>query len=275
MDVSLLGLAALGLVAGAYGTIIGAGGGFLIVPALLLLYPAYEPEQITAISLAVVWANATSGSVAYARQRHIDYLTGAIFVVSSVPGVLGGALLVHLVPRRLFSILFGILLTAVAMFVVFRRPNTAVRPPLTAKGLLIRRLAAGGMTYRYGYRVWEGITLSLTVGFISSLFGIGGGLIQVPSMIILLHIPTQFAVATSQFILAFMSGGATLLHLGSGSLAGEELLQVAALAVGAVPGAQLGAGLAHRLRGGAVLALLSAALAVLAFRLLLKGLAGV
>ena len=62
-------MALLGLAVGAYGTIIGAGGGFILVPLLLFIFPGYGPEKVTAISLAVVWANATSGSIAYARQR--------------------------------------------------------------------------------------------------------------------------------------------------------------------------------------------------------------
>ncbi len=82
----LAGLAVLGLIVGAYGTIIGAGGGFILVPVLLLLYPDYQPEQLTAVSLAVVFANATSGSVAYGRQRRVDYLTGLLFAAASAPG---------------------------------------------------------------------------------------------------------------------------------------------------------------------------------------------
>ena len=271
MDVSLLALATLGFVAGAYGTIVGAGGGFIIVPALLLLYPKYGPTEVTAISLAVVWANATSGSIAYARQRRIDYVTGLLFAASSVPGVIAGALVVHLVPERVFAVLFGLLLLAIAA-VILRRSPTAIRQPLSARGLLVRRVViADGVAYRYGYKVWQGVLLSLGVGFVSSLFGIGGGIIHVPAMIMLFHIPIQFAVATSHFILAFMSGGATVAHLLNGSLGGQQLVRAAALGAGAVPGAQVGALIAHRLRGRAVLALLSIALVMLAGRLLAKG----
>jgi Sulfite exporter TauE/SafE len=65
MELELIGLVALGFAVGTYGTIIGLGGGFILVPALLLLYPDYDPEQFTAISLAVVFANTTSGSISY------------------------------------------------------------------------------------------------------------------------------------------------------------------------------------------------------------------
>ncbi len=62
---SFLELAALGLGVGLFGTLIGAGGGFVLTPVLLLLYPTESPETITGISLAVVFFNATSGSLAY------------------------------------------------------------------------------------------------------------------------------------------------------------------------------------------------------------------
>ena len=66
------GLVLLGIAVGTYGTMIGAGGGFVLVPLLLILYPGKPPEAITSISLAVVFLNAASGTVAYVRQRRID-----------------------------------------------------------------------------------------------------------------------------------------------------------------------------------------------------------
>ena len=271
MDAGLLLLVALGFAVGAYGTIIGAGGGFILVPALLLIYPDYDPEQVTAISLAVVWANATSGAVAYARQRRIDYVTGLIFAVSSVPGVVAGALVVGYVPERAFSVLFGALLLAMAVITLLPRP-TAIREPRPERGLLVRTVVMpGGVSYRYAYKVWQAVLLSLAIGFVSSLFGVGGGVIHVPMMIVLFRIPIELAVATSHFVLALMAGGASVVHLASGSLAGEQLLQAAALAAGAIPGAQAGAWLAHRMPARRVLPLLALALVALGGRLILKG----
>lgn len=266
----LAGLAALGLLIGIYGTIIGAGGGFVLVPVLLLLYPEYGPEEVTAISLFVVFVNAVSGSIAYGRQRRIDYLTAGVFAFAAAPGVVAGALLVQYVPTRLFMALFGAMLLGLAATSARSRP-TAVRAPLRGPGVLLRRITdPEGRTYVYAYRIWQAVTLGMGIGFISSLFGIGGGIIQVPAMIMLLHIPVQFAVATSLFTLSFMTGGATAIHVATGTLHGDQLAKAAALAVGAVPGAQLGAVLATRIRGRYVLLLLAAGISILGARLLLK-----
>lgn len=273
MNWDLILLALLGLGVGAYGTVIGAGGGFVLVPLLLFIFPGYGPEKVTAISLAVVWANATSGSVAYARLRRIDYVTGLLFALASIPGVIAGALLVHLVPERLFSAMFGLLLLAIVIVVLLRPKATTIRDPIVARrGLLVRTIVTDGVTYRYAYRIWQAVALSVAVGFASSLFGIGGGVIHVPAMIMLFRIPVPFAVATSHFILASMAAGGTAVHLANGTLSGRALAQAVALGIGAVVGAQGGAWLSHRLSGEIVLRLLVLALVALAVRLLLKGL---
>lgn len=270
MELELVALFALGFFVGGYGTIIGLGGGFILVPAILLLYPGYEPDEVTSISLAVVTATATSGSIAYARQGRVDYLTGVIFAASAAPGVVAGVFLVSVVPQRLFTLLFGVLLLLLAAISLRGRPR-AIREPLRGWGVLRRSIAAPEGTYLFAYRLWQGMLISLGVGLVSATFGIGGGAIHVPAMIMVLHFPVQFAVATSQFILVFMSGGATAIHLASGTLEGDALYQALALGAGAVPGAQVGARIAARIRGRTQVLLLAIALAFLSARLLVKG----
>jgi len=272
-ELELLGLAGLGFAVGTYGTIVGLGGGFILVPVLLFLYPDYDPEHLTAISLFVVWTNTTSGSIAYARQGRIDYLTGLLFAASSAPGVLAGVFLVDFVPQRAFTIAFALLLLALAAVAV-RGPPRGIRQPLSGRGVIVRQMVTAEGTYRYGYRLWQGVILSLGVGLISSVLGIGGGAVHVPVMISTLHFPVMLATATSQFILAFMSGGASVAHLAKGTLSGDQIVKAAALGVGTVPGAQLGARLAGRMKARTVIKLLVAGLLVLSFRLFLKGIAG-
>src|SRR5436309_13816623 len=103
----------LGFVVGAFGTLIGAGGGFILVPALLLLYPSAKPSVITGISLAVVFFNAASGSVAYAREHRIDFRTGMAFAGAAVPGAIVGALAVGFLPCGVFDAGFGLLLIGI------------------------------------------------------------------------------------------------------------------------------------------------------------------
>lgn len=266
----LVGLILLGFAIGAYGTMIGLGGGLILVPALLLLYPGYGPEEVTSISLAVVTATSTSGSIAYARQRRIDYLSGILFAVSAAPGVLAGVFLVSVVPQRLFTLLFGVLMLGLAAVSFWGKPRT-IRTPLTGRGVVRREIAMPEGTYRFAYRGWQATAISLVSGVVSTTFGIGGGAIRVPAMIMVLHFPVLFAVATSQFILVFMSLLATSIHLANGTLGGDGLFQALAIGAGSIPGAQVGARIAARIKGRTQLLLLALALAFLSGRLLVKG----
>ena len=90
--VDYLWLIPLGFAVGACGTLIGAGGGFVLMPILLLVYPKDSPDLLTAISLAVVFCNAASGSVAYGRMRRIDYRSGLLMSAAAVPGAILGAM---------------------------------------------------------------------------------------------------------------------------------------------------------------------------------------
>src|SRR5438309_102653 len=121
MDVtSILLLVGLGFLVGTFGTLIGAGGGFILVPVLLFLYPSLPPEVVTSISLAVVFLNAASGSVAYARLKRIDYKSAIIFALATLPGSIIGALVTAHLPRHIFNIILGILLIAIGIYLLFR-----------------------------------------------------------------------------------------------------------------------------------------------------------
>ena len=87
-----LRLGPLGLVIGAFGTLVGAGGGAVMVPVLLVLLPNETPANVTAISLAAVFFNAYSGTVSYMRMGRVDYRLGTLFTLASLPGAVCGYL---------------------------------------------------------------------------------------------------------------------------------------------------------------------------------------
>jgi uncharacterized membrane protein YfcA len=257
----------LGLAVGAYGTLIGAGGGFILVPILLLLYPHDEPSIIASISLAVVFFNTASGSWAYARLGRIDYRAAAVFSLATVPGAIIGALTTGVVPRRLFDALLGALMLALAGYVGLQ-PRTEA-PPVAASNGATEQPGAGGDRRQPGpgYRYSVGSLLSLGVGYISSLLGIGGGIVHVTALVRVLRFPVHTATATSHLILAVMALTATVVHVVSGSFH-HGVHRTIALSIGVVGGAQLGAMLSNRLRAAWILRGLALGLLVLGLRLL-------
>jgi len=263
----------LGFAVGAYGTLVGAGGGFVLVPMLLLIYVDDSQRELTAISLAVVLANSLSGSIAYGRRRLIDYRTGLTFAAATVPSSFAGAYAVRFFSRETFSVVFGAVLIALALLTLYgvTRPPAAIREPIRpGPGIVVRTMARGdGVVFRYAYNVWHGVAFSVAIGFASSLFGVGGGIMHVPVMMTVLRVPVEFAVATSQFMLIFMAAAGTALHVIDGEFAREEFVRAALLAAGAIPGAQAGALLARRLSGGAVARALAVVLILVGVRLIL------
>jgi uncharacterized membrane protein YfcA len=252
-------LAPLGFFIGAYGTLVGAGGGSLLVPALLLLMPHEPPATLTGISLAVVFFNAYSGTVAYMRMQRIDYFAGVLFTLAGVPGAVLGALLVYHVPRAFFDPLFGALLLGMGAFLVISPLGGAA-----ATGADDEREGPAAPNYNIGS------IGSAYIAVLSSLLGIGGGIIHVPFLIRVLRMPPHCATATSHFVLTFMALTATVVHIIHGEFHAESLNRTVYLAVGVMMGAPLGAALSVKVRGSAIIRLLALALCFVGLRLLVR-----
>jgi uncharacterized membrane protein YfcA len=259
----------LGFAVGAYGTMIGAGGGFILVPLLLILYPDAEPEFVTSISLAVVFVNASSGTAAYIRQKRVDFLAANVFAAATIPGAIAGALVVTVIPRYTFDLIFAVMLIAVSALLVLKPgPTTRIVQRRDRRWEVRRTLVdADGDTYVYSYNLPLGAALSVAVGFLSSLLGIGGGVVHVPILIQVLHFPAHIATATSHYVLAVSALTGTIVHIATGELEGGYV-RAGALSAGVLVGAQVGALLSRRVSGDLLIRLLGFALAATALRLL-------
>ena len=268
---SYLWLVPAGFVIGAYGTLIGAGGGFVLVPFLLLLYPTAAPETITSISLAVVFFNALSGTLAYSRQGRVDYKSGIIFSAATVPGAIIGALTTQFIPRRTFDALLGAVMVLAAAYLMKGAPTAGASGSPPRHPLHRRVVEADGTVHTYTYDVWLGFGISIFVGYFSSVLGIGGGIIHVPVLSTLLHFPVHVATATSHFTLAVMTFTGSLVHVFQGAF-DHGVRRTIALAIGVIAGAQLGAWLSSRIHGPWIIRALAAALGLVGVRLLYQAL---
>ncbi|MDA8169230.1 MAG: sulfite exporter TauE/SafE family protein [Nitrospiraceae bacterium] len=265
-----LWLLPLGFLIGAYGTLIGAGGGFVLMPMLILLYPGQNPEILTSVSLAVTFFNALSGSAAYARLKRIDYKSGLMFAAATIPGAVIGALHTSSVHRRDFDLIFGIVLVIVSVY-LFWQPSIGKKARQRKPGrfALTRTMTSvGGDTFTYTFNPAIGIVLSVAVGYLSSFLGIGGGIIHVPMMSRLLGFPVHVATATSHFVLAIMTLAGTLVHVVMGNFH-HSYKRVIMLAAGVLIGAQLGAVLSNRIKGHWIIRGLAIALGFVGIRILI------
>ena len=268
-----IGLIAFGLFVGTYGTMVGAGGGFLIVP-MLLLVAHVPPAQAAGTSLAVIFLNATTGSLSYWRQGRVDFKSGIYLAVPTIPGSIAGAFVAARMSGRTFDVTFAILLLAVAALLLWK-PERAPMPeqPNAVEGEThwwrIRRVISDkyGHVFRYEYNVIWGLIISFGVGFFSSILGLGGAIIHIPAMMYILAFPPHVAAATSHFILAISS----LVGAGTHVALGHVLFVPAGLmGIGVIVGAQIGAAIARKVKGAVTVRLLSVALIVVAARLLFR-----
>ncbi|MGH7133863.1 MAG: sulfite exporter TauE/SafE family protein [Phycisphaerales bacterium] len=261
MDIFLFVI--LGVGVGLLGTLIGAGGGFILLPVLTLLYPEWPAERVSAVSLFVVLCNALSGTIGYSRMKRIDYRSGLIFAAAALPGALVGAAATHFASRSVFNTILGVCLLLISGFLLVRNYLKPVDG--TDAGPAAQRQTTRQRTV--------GVSISLAVGVISSFLGIGGGIIHVPALIYVLGFPVHVAIATSHFVLAITAAAGTGVKLFGGEF-GDALPIAMAIGVGAVVGAQAGAYLSRKIHSMVIVNIMAAAMLAVAVRILWIGLRG-
>ncbi|MCQ6562555.1 sulfite exporter TauE/SafE family protein [Paenibacillus mendelii] len=265
-------LVLLGLVAAVFGSIVGLGGGIIIVPALMLLGPQLtgaEIDHATAVgtSLAVLIVTALASTLTYAKQKRVDFKSGWMLFITSGPAAMVGSALTGSLKNGVFQLVFGLFMLAMAALLIARD----YMKPISRKWPVQRTFTdANGITHSYGYAIIPALAVGLGVGLISGLFGIGGGSLFVPVMVLLFRFPPHLATATSMFVI-FLS---SILGSGVHAWLGEtDYWLVLALVPGAWIGGMLGAYIAGRMTGKGVLWLLRVTLVLLAVELIIEGMA--
>jgi len=261
----------IGVISATFGSLVGLGGGIIIVPALIYLDPVMLHQGITTqsavgTSLLVLIVTALSSSITFFRQRRIDVRSALLFFIASGPASVLGALMTGVLNPRQFQLWFGCFMLLMAVLMVIR----PFLKPVKVNWKIQRSYTdPDGLTTTYGYHLLPALATGFCVGFISGLFGIGGGSLFVPVMILLFSFPPHVATATSMFVIFLSSVAGSITHVVAGEVNWHSALF---LAPGAWIGGWLGARIASRLSGGKLLWLLRITLFVLAFRMIWQGL---
>ena len=238
----------IGAGAGAVGSITGVGGGVLITPALTFI--GFTSSQAASTSLIAVTSTSASSTIAYSKQKRIDYAIVLKMVALSIPGAITGALLSNEVSNENFKAYFAIILIVTGLYIAYKNSIVKEQSPKASKSTALDLLFYAG---------------SFAAGIVSSLFGIGGGIIFVPLMILLLRMTMLRAGPTSQLILLISSTVGVLTHA---ILGHPDYVHGSFLAIGAFVGGQVGARLSHRIEESILKKLLSIILIGAAIKLL-------
>jgi uncharacterized membrane protein YfcA len=248
---TLVFLIAIGLSAGTLGSMVGVGGGIIMVPALTFLNLA--PAQAASTSLIAVMSTSISSTIEYSRQNRIDYALGLKMAFCAIPGGVLGAILSEYLQEDSFKLYFGIVLILTGLYLLYK--NSVLKDHLAKRRSLPLQIAV--------------LASSFGAGIISSLFGVGGGIIFVPSILLVLGLTMHRAAPTSQLTLMMTALAGVFTH---SVLGHPDYLQAVVLSAGAFVGAQIGARLSRLTKDILLQRLFAIILMVVSITFILDGL---
>ena len=244
------------LLASVFGSMVGLGGGFILVPVLRLFF-GLAPAEASGTALVLVVANSASGAFTYLLQRRVHVRIGLLFAAGGWPGSIAGALLVKNIAPALFDALLAALLVFVALDMLMRRrKHVAARDDPTASIDSLRGMHTTGA-----------VAVGFLVGLVSSMFGVGGGIVLVPTLLYFSDLPAHAISATSHFGIFLTSPVGLAAHAWQHDIRVTEILP---LVLGGLCGGPLGARLSLRLKSPQLLVLVAIALVVGAVSLVLR-----
>src|SRR5262249_11964507 len=225
-----------GIISGSLGALLGLGGGVFLVPFLNLIL-GFPIAAAAAISLTTMIATSSSVSAGRAGKQLINIRLGMALEVATAAGALLGGVTAQLLAQSVVQKIFGAVAALVAVIMLGRlgRRNVILDPaadPGVVGGRFHEDESGGTVTYRVK-RLPVGLLASFLAGNLSSLLGIGGGVIKVPALNAWCGVPLRAAAATSAFMIGVTATAGAVIYYGRGQL-------VPALAAAAVLGVQLG-----------------------------------
>ncbi|EHJ07594.1 sulfite exporter TauE/SafE family protein [Staphylococcus simiae] len=254
------------------GSIVGIGGGIIIVPTLVylgvehhLLHGITTQIAIGTSSLILI-VTGLSSSLGYLKTKQVDIKNGAIFLFGLLPGSLFGSLISRYLTIESFNLYFGIFLIFVSILLMVRhkiKPITIFDKPKYQKTYV----DASGDTYHYSVPPLFAFFATLFIGTLTGLFGIGGGALMTPLMLIVFRFPPHVAVGTSMMMIFFSSVMSSIGHVAQGHVAwGYSII----LIISSYIGAKIGVKVNQSIKSDTVVTLLRTVMLLLGIYLIIK-----
>ena len=242
MEIGILMLAG-GVAAGLFGSLLGLGGGILIVPLLTIGFGLPLREAV-GVSLICVIVTSGAAAAVYLERRVANLRLGMTLELFTAIGALVGGLVAFLVSERILAALFSAMLVYVAVSMIRGRdPERDDEAAAEAPTVQPFGLTLDGPGYAV-HGLGPGVVGSLGAGVVSALLGIGGGLIKVPVMHLLMGVPLRVATATSNLMIGVTASASAIIYLVRG---GVDPYVAGPTAIGVFLGATLGSRTAHRI----------------------------
>jgi uncharacterized membrane protein YfcA len=265
------------LVAGLAGSLLGLGGGIIVVPALTLLF-GIDIRLAVGASIVSVIATSSGAAAAYVKEHMANLRVGMFLEIGTVTGAITGAFVAGHIQIRWLFVIFGIMMgySAIEMFRHRKHAEGGAVPP----DRLADRLNLHGSYYdqtlgkQVDYRVTHtlvGVVLMYVAGMVSGLLGIGSGALKVPSMDLAMRLPIKVSTATSNFMIGVTAAASAGVYFARGDI---NPLIAAPVAVGVLLGATGGSLLLPRLKNQFIRLIFVAVLLWISIEMLWKGVGG-
>lgn len=273
----LAGIFLMSLVAGTFGSILGLGGGIIVVPALTLLF-GYDYRTAVAASAVSIIATSSGAAISYLKQRVTNTRIAMLLEVGTTAGALVGAVLAAYLPTRLLFWIFAILMLYMA-YSMFQARKQELPPPVEPDSLS-RALRLQGSYYdqalkrQVEYRVARTIpafAVMFVSGGLSALLGIGGGTFKVLAMDQIMKLPYKVSTATSNFMIGVTAATSALVYFIRGDV---DPIVATPVALGVLAGAQIGSRLMMKMKVRTMRLIFIPVLLYTAVQMVLKGVAG-
>jgi uncharacterized membrane protein YfcA len=255
---------------GLLGSMLGIGGGVLLIPLLTLFLGVPIKTAIGASIVSVIATSSAAGAV-YVGHGLTHTRLAMVLEVATTTGALAGGITAVLISGRVLEAVFGVVL----MYVVYSmrhlpREEVATAPTGFLDTYYVDPLTGQDVVYGV-HRFPQGMAASFVAGNISGLLGIGGGIIKVPIMSLVMGIPLKAAIATSNFMIGVTAATSALIYYGRGYVDPQVAVPTA---LGILVGAQLGPRLGGRARSVTLKRLFQGLLIVFAAQMLWKAATG-
>ena len=278
MDFSLIELFAfffVGILATSYGVLVGAGGGFIIGPTLMLFFD-FSPQSAVGTSILCVSIASLSGAISYLRLKIVDIRSTILFAIAAMPGAILAVIGLEKINSAIFNILFALILSLTGLYVYWspsksEKDNNSKKFENTKKTLWLTKReinSSSGEKFRYIFIEPIATSVNIIFGFISSFFGIGGGPLRTPTLVYFFNFPVKVATATSVATMSIYTLFGSFAHYLNGNV---EVSAVIPLGLGGIIGSQIGVIISKRLKGRLVMKLLSVAMIVIAISMAIEG----
>jgi uncharacterized protein len=266
---------AISVAAGLLGSLLGLGGGIIVVPALTLLFKIDIRYAIGASVVSVI-ATSSGAAAAYVRERMTNLRVAMVLEIATTTGALSGAYLAGRVGGRWLYVTFGLIMgySAIAMF--RKRHELAVDadapPDRWADQLRLHDSyfdEAQGQTIAYRVRRTPlGLALMYVAGIVSGLLGIGSGSLKVPAMDLAMGLPIKVSTATSNFMIGVTAAASAGVYFARGDI---DPFIAAPVAAGVLLGATQGSRLLGKLQGRSIRLVFVLVLLWVSAEMLIKG----